>query len=325
MLGLSGSGKSNLLGFLANRVLGASPNPPGLLVDCNRLDEPSPAGFYRLALAALGRPAGLEPTLGGLDAAVRDLLPGDDDRLCLLFDRFDALPELTAATISGSLRSLRDQHKYTLTYVIAARRPPDPRLELAELFFANTLWLGPLSQADARWSASQFARRRSLDWDPAVIDELVRLSGGYPAWLRAACEAHAAGTALETGAMRQHPAVRQRLAEFWADNPTPEAIASSRLTGIPLLDSPDPAPLLQELTAKEQLLLAYLQAHAGQVCEKDDLIRAVWPEDRVFSRGVRDDSLAQLVRRLREKVEPDPSKPHHILTAAGRGYKYKLI
>ncbi|HLE30620.1 MAG TPA: helix-turn-helix domain-containing protein [Anaerolineales bacterium] len=39
-------------------------------------------------------------------------------------------------------------------------------------------------------------------------------------------------------------------------------------------------------------------------------------------RGVRDDSLAQLVRRLREKIEPDPANPRHIHTVPGRGYRF---
>jgi DNA-binding winged helix-turn-helix (wHTH) protein len=76
------------------------------------------------------------------------------------------------------------------------------------------------------------------------------------------------------------------------------------------------------LTAKENLLLAYLSARPGEVCEKDEVIRGVWPEDQVFERGVRDDSLAQLVRRLREKVEPDPARPRHIHTVPGRGYRF---
>ena len=37
---------------------------------------------------------------------------------------------------------------------------------------------------------------------------------------------------------------------------------------------------------------------------------AVWPEDRIYGQGIRDDSLAQLVRRLREKIEPNPSAPN---------------
>ena len=39
-------------------------------------------------------------------------------------------------------------------------------------------------------------------------------------------------------------------------------------------------------------------------------------------RGVRDDSLAQMVRRLREKIETNPSEPQLILTVPGRGYRF---
>jgi DNA-binding winged helix-turn-helix (wHTH) protein len=77
-----------------------------------------------------------------------------------------------------------------------------------------------------------------------------------------------------------------------------------------------------QLTAKEHRLLQMLQARSGQVCEKDELIRAVWPEDQVFESGVRDDSLAQLVRRLREKIEADAGHPRYIQTVPGRGYRF---
>jgi DNA-binding winged helix-turn-helix (wHTH) protein len=63
-------------------------------------------------------------------------------------------------------------------------------------------------------------------------------------------------------------------------------------------------------------------AEPNQVVEKDALARAVWSEDRVYTRGIRDDSLAQLVRRLREKIETDPTHPRFILTVPGRGYRY---
>ena len=69
-------------------------------------------------------------------------------------------------------------------------------------------------------------------------------------------------------------------------------------------------------------MLSYLRSRTGVVCSKDELIRAVWPEDVVFTQGVRDDALAQLVRRLREKIEDDPARPRYVLTAPGRGYRY---
>jgi DNA-binding response OmpR family regulator len=78
-----------------------------------------------------------------------------------------------------------------------------------------------------------------------------------------------------------------------------------------------------QFTAKEHQLFDYLFAHPDQVCTKDDLIRAVWSEDQIYEQGVRDDSLAQLVRRLRLKLEPDPSNPRYIHTLPGRGYLFK--
>jgi len=321
VLGLSGSGKSNLLGFLANRTLGQGNNPPGVLVDCNRLAEPTTAAFYCLVLDALAAAGETPPTLAGLESALQPRLESDRQRLCLLFDRFDGLPAALSAAIAGGLRAARDAHKYALTYVIASRCALDPGSELSELFFANTLWLGPLSESDARWSVEQFARRRGLAWDEDDVRQMIDLSGGYPSLLRGVNEAYAAGTPLAVEALSQHPALRQRLDEFWADDPSPAALAASRLAHIPLLRQSPAAP--SELTSKEQLLLAYFQAHPAQVCEKDDLIRAVWPEDRVFQRGVRDDSLAQLVRRLREKIESDPSQPRLVKAVPGRGYRYK--
>jgi DNA-binding winged helix-turn-helix (wHTH) protein len=87
-----------------------------------------------------------------------------------------------------------------------------------------------------------------------------------------------------------------------------------------LASAPTP-PGSPDLTASEHRLLAFFQTHAGVVCAKDDLIRAVWPEDRVLD-GLRDDSLAQLIRRLRQKIETDSAKPQHIQTIPGRGYRY---
>jgi hypothetical protein len=195
--------------------------------------------------------------------------------------------------------------------------------ELSELLFANQIWLGPLSREDARWSAQQFAARRRLDWDEETINKLVEISGRYPSFLRAACEAFASGVDLELSALLAYPSVERRLAEFWSDAPTAEQIDASQLTGHPWLAATAPLQIsASDLTAKEQALLDYLRLHATQVCEKNDLIAAVWPEDQIFTEGLRDESLSQLVRRLRLKIEPDPASPRYIQTVPGRGYLF---
>ncbi len=331
VIGLSGAGKSNLLGFLANRPgLGV----PLALVDCNRLSPPDADAFWRLIRRSLSS-APISQSLDEFDTLESSLasqLNTPESRFCLLFDRFDALPEQLHPLVFSRLRALRDDHKYTLTYIIAARQPVDPHSELAELFFAHTLWLGPLAVADAKWSAASYAARSGLAWDEAAIALLVEFSGGYPAFLRAACEAHAAGCPLDPDALQAHPSLRRRLDEFWSAGPSPEELTLSRLDAIPLLarNSPPPGTAAvstfdtSHLTAKELRLWEALQAHAGAVCEKDDLIRAVWPEDKVFIDSIRDDALAQLVRRLRQKVKLQTGTAGGIQTVPGRGYKVRL-
>jgi hypothetical protein len=330
LIGLSGAGKSNLVGFLYHRCHG--PHSSGAIafafVDGNRAQPQTAAGLFRLARLALGDltegPAlSISDEMSALEKAVGRRMVETGANLCLLIDRYDALSEAERAAAAGPLRALRDVYKYQLTYVIASRRPLDPSSELAELFYANTIWLGPLSRENALWSAGQFAGRRGETWDAAVLDPIIAVSRGYPSLLRACCEAYAAGCSLDLEALRAHPAVQRRAQEFWADQPSVEDIRRSGLAGHPLL-SAAPAPVDAEnpdLTASEHRLLAYLQAHPGEVCAKDDLIRAVWPEDRVMD-GLRDDSLAQLIRRLRQKIELDASHPQRLLTVPGRGYRF---
>jgi DNA-binding response OmpR family regulator len=72
------------------------------------------------------------------------------------------------------------------------------------------------------------------------------------------------------------------------------------------------------LSPKEFTLLAYLYQQRGQVCSKDAIGGAVWPE---YHEGVYDYQIENLVRRLRAKLEPDPADPQLLLTIRGRGYK----
>jgi DNA-binding response OmpR family regulator len=75
------------------------------------------------------------------------------------------------------------------------------------------------------------------------------------------------------------------------------------------------APLA--LTVREFDLLAFLVRRPGQVFSRAALLERVWGWD--FG----DQSTVTVhVRRLREKVEPDPTKPRRIATVWGVGYRY---
>lgn len=71
------------------------------------------------------------------------------------------------------------------------------------------------------------------------------------------------------------------------------------------------------LTPLESRLLDYLMLNAGQVLTIETLISHVWGAE-----GGDRDMLRQLVRRLRGKIEPDPTRPVYIETVAGLGYGF---
>lgn len=320
LVGLSGSGKSNLMGFMANRP-DVFPHPV-VFVDCNRLPTDTPDTLFQLIRRLLGETQTETDEFLALERKLAERLAEGGGALTLLLDRFDLLVDNQA--ITSNLRALRDGFKYRLTYITATRHPLRSDNELAELFFGHTLWLGPMNDADTLWNVNRYAERIGQHWGESVVQEMLELTGGYPSLLRAVCEAYAGGAALELSVMRLHPAILRRQEEFWGDKPTETEIRNARLEGLPLLAQQiehaaiDPT----KLTEKEYLLLSYLQEHPEEVCSKDELVRTVWPEDVIYERGVRDDSLAQLVRRLRVKIEPDPSSPSRILTVPGRGYRF---
>ena len=72
------------------------------------------------------------------------------------------------------------------------------------------------------------------------------------------------------------------------------------------------------LPLKEFDLLRVLISNAGRVVTRDDLIEQIWGMDYVGDTK----TLDAHIRRLRRKVETEPSDPQRIVTVRGVGYKY---
>ncbi|MGB3304457.1 winged helix-turn-helix domain-containing protein [Gordonia sp. (in: high G+C Gram-positive bacteria)] len=73
------------------------------------------------------------------------------------------------------------------------------------------------------------------------------------------------------------------------------------------------------LPLKEFDLLEYLLRNSGRVLTRSQLIDRVWGADYVGDTK----TLDVHVKRLRSKVEPDPSQPRHLITVRGLGYKFE--
>ena len=420
IIGGSGAGKSNLVGFLTQRadVTGAYLDGAGetvvfLLFDINSLPLLNSVYFYRgmfqtLLEAADRLPAQLQAKVEALDrpdvnwadsfVALSALQRGQrifveeaGMRLVWMLDRFDEACRTLEAQVFNSLRSLRDQMKGRVNYVIATRHPLT-RLrdtteidEFFELIAANTCWVGPMVRRDGEWIAAQMAARLNTEFAAAVVDRMLTVTGGLPAFLKAVtivvanepCDLNQTPDAWAQELLQRNEFDRG-CREIWNDLSDDQQQALSSLAqGLPIADagleaslrmrgllnstrmesgaaifSPifaayvrgrlsrsaepqgglsidprtqdvyrDGTPLASPLTRHEHLLLSYFLAHANEICSKDELMAAVWPDDLVVD-GIRDDRLAQLVKRLREKVEPQPANPVHVLTVRGRGYRF---
>jgi DNA-binding response OmpR family regulator len=70
-------------------------------------------------------------------------------------------------------------------------------------------------------------------------------------------------------------------------------------------------------TVREFRLLEYLAAHQGRVFTRDQLLDAVWKETAFVTPR----SVDVYIRRLREKIEPDPRHPRYLKTLRGIGYR----
>lgn len=73
-----------------------------------------------------------------------------------------------------------------------------------------------------------------------------------------------------------------------------------------------------QLTAKEFDVLSFLMSNPGRVFSKGDLLDAVWGTQALGY----EDAVVSLVRRLRVKIEDNPSNPSYLLNMRGLGYSF---
>lgn len=76
------------------------------------------------------------------------------------------------------------------------------------------------------------------------------------------------------------------------------------------------------LTAAEYRLLCLFLRNAGIVVTRNMILEELWDSGGSF---VDDNTVSVYVRRLREKIEEDPSRPKHLMTVRGFGYRWNEV
>lgn len=224
VVGLAGSGKSNLFGFLCRRpqvmtrqyLQDGSLKLALVLIDLNNLPGDDLSTFYRVILRsfyeARGQLAAIEESLPGTvkdlyctvkdqtdpflpQSALREILLSferEAARLVMVLDPFDQFCRTVTTRVLDNLRGLRDSFKATLSYIVGLRhelayiRDPVELGELYEILDTHVCWLGPMQREDAHWVIDQVEEGMGRSFDDEQAGRLIELAGGYPALLRAA-------------------------------------------------------------------------------------------------------------------------------------------
>ncbi|NJM05159.1 winged helix-turn-helix transcriptional regulator [Candidatus Gracilibacteria bacterium] len=219
VVGLVGSGRSNLLKFLCEHPTALNAYQPELarsvaLVAVDLYDLPSInlADLYRTILHAFyWIREDLPPPLGAIvttlfsehraisdafltQTALYELLLAfqrEQVRVVLVMNRFDRFCERSTLHMVNTLRGLRDRFKETLSYIVGMRQAvaylPDPTVlgDMYELFDNHICYVGALNSADSRKMVTRLARAGLATPETHEVAAMLQLSGGYPSILRA--------------------------------------------------------------------------------------------------------------------------------------------
>lgn len=77
---------------------------------------------------------------------------------------------------------------------------------------------------------------------------------------------------------------------------------------------------LIEMPAKEYFLLEYMVQNSNITLSKEKLISKVWG----YEYDGYDNTVMVHIRRIREKIEKEPSNPRYLVTVKGRGYRFEV-
>jgi DNA-binding winged helix-turn-helix (wHTH) protein len=257
VIGPASMGKSRLITFLlredvrAHYLGEATAATLFFWVDSNRMAEFTAWGLHELLLTVLVENCGQQAATSSLrqqltewrqqvilsqnsllaqryvELALQIFCQERGLHLYLILDEFDEPYRSLPPQALASLRALRDQHKYWLTYLLFLRHDPRDLRDLDqcegfyELFSRSVFGLKPYGDEDARRVIDQVATRRQAELpslSESVKGDLLRLSGRHPGLLVALMDALTSelplGEGWEEWAKRQ-PTVWEECRKIW--------------------------------------------------------------------------------------------------------------
>jgi hypothetical protein len=268
--------------------------------------------------------------------------------------RFDRLVEVFTEDFLGNLLGLRDSVKQQMSYVFTSHRAlpelsPTIFKKQYVSVFTKDMYLPVATHEDMNVIAQTLVEQYQVNISSELMEKLIVLSGGYVQYLQLML--------IRLHEEKNPPSIHELESLMSADEQIQlqseevyDSLSKSEQTSVKLaqhtsidvqylietgimsnngtLFSPLFAQYIQsighdaaigkDLTKKEHILFTFLQAHEGQLCERETIVDTVWPEGHEM--GVSDWAVDRLVARLRSKLKAQHS-PYLIETVVTRGYK----
>ncbi|MCA9948974.1 MAG: winged helix-turn-helix domain-containing protein [Anaerolineales bacterium] len=258
VVSLSGAGRATLLGYLCRRpdVLQTYLRPTDrqvvlVPVDLINLPHYDLATLYRAILRSFYEiqqrferttqtrirdwyrrtEAAQDPFLP--QSALRELLiyfQGQETSIGLVINRFDRFCESATLQMINTLRGLRDSFKETLFYIVSLPQEVvylshlESIAPLRHILDTNVCWVDALNADDARqmiqYRTRHLARSINAQTMHQLVDYIVAITGGFPAFIRVACDwwlsvGNQASEVDWVDTLLQKQNMRHRLRELW--------------------------------------------------------------------------------------------------------------
>ena len=268
----------------------------------------------------------------------------------LFLIRFDRLRKVTTPEFFSNLIGLRDSVKGKMSYVFTSFRPFN---DLGPVF-TKDIYLQPANTTDMQSILETLEVQYHTTFDGKIGKALLMLAGGYVQYLQLAIirlreektlpkdekellslliadeqiifqseELFESLTKKEKEALLLGSDEYQQAPYVWntgilSGRGKKPALFSPLFADFVSRQSMQSNGVNREFTKKEHLLFTFLKIHENELCERDRIIEAVWPESKEL--GVSDWAIDRLVARLRSKLKEHRS-PYSIVTVVTRGYK----
>lgn len=273
----------------------------------------------------------------------------------LIFNRFDRMKDAATPEFFSNLQSLKDHAKRQLSFVFTSYRPlyelrSDVFQKAALAVFCHDMYLKPATTKDAQAMLDTFITRYQLKLSKHHQSAILEIAGGHAQYIQLAAlklrdtpqeiktntqllelltnseeatlqseELFESLTKAEQDALLTHAKeMPQYLKDTGVIDSNGQIFSQLFATYVEKQSVSKTLTPPSDFTKKEHLLYTYLMNNEGQLCEREAIIEAVWPD--YAESGVSDWAIDRLVARVRSKMKAQNS-PYEIVTVITRGYK----